>query len=237
MDDQVKKVHTEKNHRQRVRDRFHKEGLENFNEVHVLELLLFYAIPQIDTKPIARELLDRFGSYTAVMEASASELETVAGIGKNAATFLNVVHAAGRYYQVQKVAGEKILDDVEKYGHYLLQRFYGKRRENVYLLCLDAKCKLLNCTWVGEGDVNSANIPIRRMVEIALAANATSVVLAHNHPSGIAVPSREDVLTTRQLATALGAMDIILADHIVVADEDFVSMVQSNYYEPRNYIR
>jgi DNA repair protein RadC len=85
--------------------------------------------------------------------------------------------------------------------------------------------------------VNSANIPIRRMVELALAANATSVVLAHNHPSGIAVPSREDVLTTRQLATALGAMDIILADHIVVADEDFVSMVQSNYYEPRNYIR
>ena len=102
---------------------------------------------------------------------------------------------------------------------------------------MDAKCKLLSCTMVGEGDVNSANIPIRRMVEIALAANATSVVLAHNHPSGIAVPSREDVLTTRQLATALGAMDIILADHIVVADEDFVSMVQSNYYDPRNYIR
>ena len=237
MDDQVKKVHTEKEHRKRVQKRFHDEGLDHFDPVHALELLLFYSILQKDTKPIARALLDRFGSYTAVMEASEAELKAVKGIGPGAATFLNVVHAAGRYYQVQKAAEEKILDNVEKYGHYLLQRFYGARRETVYLLCLDAKCKLLSCTMVGEGDVNSANIPIRRMVEIALAANATSVVLAHNHPSGIAVPSREDVLTTRQLATALGAMDIILADHIVVADEDFVSMVQSNYYDPRNYIR
>ena len=230
-------MHTEKEHRQRVRERFHNEGLDHFDPVHALELLLFYAIPQKDTKPIARALLDRFGSYTAVLEAGTAELEAVEGIGPAAATFLNLVHAAGRYYQVQKAAEEKILDNVEKYGHYLLQRFYGTRRETVYLLCLDAKCKLLSCTMVGEGDVNSANIPIRRMVELALAANATSVVLAHNHPSGIAVPSREDVLTTRQLATALGAMDIILADHIVVADEDFVSMVQSNYYDPRNYIR
>ena len=107
----------------------------------------------------------------------------------------------------------------------------------MYLLCLDAKCKLLSCQMVGQGDVNSANIPIRRMVELALAANATSVVLAHNHPSGIAVPSREDVLTTRQLATALGAMDIILLDHIVAADDDFVSMVQSGYYRPGECLR
>ena len=229
-------MHSEKDHRQRVKARFHNEGLDHFDPVHALELLLFYAIPQKDTKPLARALLDRFGSYTGVMEAGAAELEAVEGIGPAAATFLNLVHAAGRYYQVQKAAEEKILDDVEKYGHYLLQRFYGTRRETVYLLCLDAKCKLLGCAMVGEGDVNSANIPIRRMVELALAANATSVVLAHNHPSGIAVPSREDVITTRQLATALGAMDIMLADHIVVADEDFVSMVQSRYFNPRDYI-
>ena len=230
-------MHSEKDHRQRTKDRFQGEGLDHFDPVHALELLLFYAIPRKDTKPIARALLDRFGSYTAVLEASAPELESVEGMGKNAATFLNLLHAAGRYYQVQKAAEEKILDDVEKYGQYLLRRFYGTRRETVYLLCLDAKSKLLSCPMVGEGDVNSANIPIRRMVELALAANATSVVLAHNHPSGIAVPSREDVLTTRQLATALGAMGIALADHIVAADDDFVSMVQSRYYDPGNYIR
>jgi DNA repair protein RadC len=78
---------------------------------------------------------------------------------------------------------------------------------------------------------------MRRMVEIALATNATTVVLAHNHPSGLAIPSREDVLTTRQLAAALGAMDIVLADHVVIADGDFVSMVQSGYYDPREFLR
>lgn len=230
-------MHSDTGHRDRVKDRFRREGLDGFAPVHALELILFYAIPQKDTKELARTLLNHFGSYTAVLEASAAELEAVPGVGKNVATYLNLLAAAGRYYQVQKAQQETILDDVEKYGNYLLQRFYARRVETVFLLCLDAKCKVLGCQLVGEGDVNSANIPMRRMVEIALASNATTVVLAHNHPSGLAIPSREDVQTTRQLASALGAMDIVLADHIVVADGDFVSMTQSGYYDPRQYLR
>ena len=230
-------MHTELGHRDRVKERFRKEGLDSFDPVHVLELLLFYAVPRKDTKDMARALLDHFGSYTAVLEASAAELEAVPGVGKNIATYLTMLTAAGRYYQVEKAARETILDGTEKYGDYLLQRFYGRRMETVFLLCLDAKCKVLSCQMVGEGDVNSANIPMRRMVEIALAANATTVVLAHNHPSGLAIPSREDVVTTRQLAAALGAMDIALADHVVVADGDYVSMVQSGYYNPREFLR
>ena len=100
----------------------------------------------------------------------------------------------------------------------------------MYLLCLDAKGKVLCCQMVGEGSVNSAGVPIRRVVEIALAANATTVVLAHNHPSGLALPSYEDIATTKRLAVALNAVDITLADHIVVADGDHVSLVQSGYY-------
>ena len=102
----------------------------------------------------------------------------------------------------------------------------------MFLLCLDAKCKMLCCKEVGEGSVNSASISVRRIVEIALAANATTVVLAHNHPSGLAIPSAEDVHTTERIAAALNAVEITLADHIVVADDDFVSMVQSGYYRP-----
>ena len=108
--------------------------------------------------------------------------------------------------------------------------FYGRRNEMVYLLCLDAKCKVLSCKLLGEGSVNSAGVPVRRIVETALAANATSVVLAHNHPSGLAVPSDADVLTTRRVAMALDAVEIELLDHIVVADDDYVSMAQSGKY-------
>ena len=97
----------------------------------------------------------------------------------------------------------------------------------MFLLCLDAKCKVLCCKEIGEGSVNSASISVRKVVETALAANATTVVLAHNHPSGIAVPSNEDIQTTQRIAAALYAVEIHLADHIVVAEGDYVSMVQS----------
>ena len=113
--------------------------------------------------------------------------------------------------------------------------FCGRRNETVYLLCMDAKCKVLCCKEVGEGSVNSAAVPIRRIVEMALGANATSVVLAHNHPSGYAIPSDEDYLTTRKLNGALAAVDILLADHLVVADDDFVSIRESGKYHPADY--
>ena len=217
-------------HRSRVKERFCKEGLDNFDEHQVLELLLFYCIPRVDTNPIAHALLDRFGSLAQVMEAPVEELEKVQGIGHNAAVFLSLVTAAGRYYQINSAMRNVMINSVEECGKYLLPFFYGKRNEIVYLLCLDAKCKVLCCKEIGEGSVNSAGVPIRRIVEIALASNATTVVLAHNHPSGLAVPSEADVLTTRRVAAALSAVEIGLIDHIVVADNDFVSMTQSGFY-------
>ena len=105
----------------------------------------------------------------------------------------------------------------------------------VFLLCLDAKCKVLACKEVGEGSVNSAAVPIRRIVEMALGANASTVVLAHNHPSGVALPSEEDRFTTHRLAMALRAVEIELTDHLVFADGDYVSLVHSGYYDPQDY--
>lgn len=219
-------------HRKRLRERFLNEGLDNFDELQVLELLLFYSIARQDTNPIAHALLDRFGSLSHVLEAPPEELKKVPGIGDNTAAFVSFVTALSRYYLVNRAASSAILTSIEACGTYLLPRFYGRRNETVFLLCLDAKCKVLCCKEVGEGSVNSAAVPIRRIVEMALGANATSVVLAHNHPSGIALPSDEDIQTTRRLAMALDAVEINLVDHIVVADDDFVSMAQSGQYHP-----
>lgn len=219
-------------HRDRLRDRFLKEGLDGFTEVQVLELLLFYCIPRKDTNEVAHRLIDRFKSLSQVLETKVEDLEQVEGIGHNAAVFLSLVRAAGRYYTVNKGQQCKILTKITECGDYLVPFFEGRVQETVYLLCLDAKGKVLCCQMVGEGSVNSAGVPIRRVVEIALAANATTVVLAHNHPSGLALPSYEDIATTRRLAAALDAVDITLADHVVVADGDHVSLVQSGYYSP-----
>lgn len=221
-------------HRQRLKNRFLRDGLDNFEQLQVLELLLFYCVPRKDTNPIAHALLDRFGTVAKVMEASASELMKVPGVGENTATFLTLVNAMGRYYEVNRQSEITVLNTIEQCGRYLVPFFQRRRNETVFLLCLDAKCKVLCCKEIGEGSVNSAAIPIRRVVETALSANATSVVLAHNHPSGLALPSGEDVLTTRRLAVALNSVEIQLVDHIVVADEDYVSMAQSGLYRPED---
>lgn len=214
-------------HRQRMKDRFLSEGLDHFSDVQALELALFYCIPRKDTNPIAHGLLDRFGSFSQVLEAPVEELAKVPGMGESAAVFLHLILEMGRFYLVDRSKQNRILPTLEDCAEYLLPFFHGRRVETVYLLCLDAKCKVLCCKEVGEGSVNSAGISIRKIVETALGANASTVVLAHNHPSGIAIPSGEDIQTTKRIAMALQAVEIQLADHVVVADEDYVSMVQS----------
>ena len=216
-------------HRERMKKRFLEEGLDGFTQIQALELLLFYCIPQKDTNPLAHALLDRFGSLSQVLEAPVEELRKVPGVGAHTAIFLHLITEAGRFYLVNRSSQENILLSLESCAEYMLPFFFGRKVETVYLLCLDAKCKVLCCKEIGEGSVNAAGISVRRVVETALNAGASTVVLAHNHPSGLALPSPEDIQTTRRLAMALSAVEIHLADHIVVADGDYVSMVQSGH--------
>ena len=216
-------------HRQRLKERFLRDGLDGFTEIQMLELLLFYAIPVKDTNPLAHALLERFGSLAKVLDAPMDKLMEVNGIKDHAATLIKLTKDMARSYEVSKAKAETCLTNIDDCGDYLKPFFKGRKNETVFLLSLDAKLKVLDCREVGEGSVNSANVPIRRVVEMALEAGASSVILAHNHPSGIAVPSGEDIQTTRRMATALSAVEITLVDHIVVADDDYVSMVQSGY--------
>jgi DNA repair protein RadC len=134
---------------------------------------------------------------------------------------------------MSRASFDDILDSTKKAGEYLLPRFYAERDEIVYMVCLDAKCKVLNCKLLFRGSVNSANVSIRKIVENALVYNSTSVIIAHNHTSGIAIPSDEDRMTTRRIEQALKAVDITLSDHIVVADDDFVSMADNGFFRQR----
>ena len=222
-------IHSE--HRQRVKNRFRNEGLDHFEELHALELLLFYALPRIDTNPIAHDLLNHFGNLRNVLEAPVEQLMGVNGMGEHAAILLSLVRGLSQKYMISGDSAAP-LNTLEDCGNYLINRFIGQRNEVVMLLCLDAKRAPLCCRIVSEGSVNAAEISTRKVVEAALSVNATSVILAHNHPSGIAVPSMPDIVTTRRMGAALSAVDIVLEDHFVVADRDYVSLRQSNYYDP-----
>ena len=220
-------------HRSRLRQRFLEEGLEHFGPHQVLELLLFYCIPRKDTNEIACNLINRFGSLSAVLEAPVSDLKKVPGMGEAAATFLSMIPAVNRYYLTHRDDSPVFMSSVDDYGYYLRDALNGKRNEEVYMMCLDAKRKMISCREVGEGCTNYASVPIRRIVETALAENAVMVILAHNHPSGLAIPSDEDVHTTHRLAAALSTVEIILVDHVIVADNDFISLRQSEMYNPQ----
>lgn len=217
-------------HRKRMKEKFRQHGLQSFADHEVLELLLYYAIPRVDTNDTAHYLLERFGTLEQVVHAPVEELMKVKGVGENAALFLTLIPAA---YQriVQSEKAEKILNSVEKSGQYFMRLLQHEHKEVIYMACLDQKCKVISCHRLAEGDVNVAPLSIRQAAERALAANASMVQLAHNHPSGIALPSEEDIYVTRMIKDILYPLNIQLIDHIVVADGDFVSMRESGMLE------
>ena len=216
-------------HREKMRQRFLKSGLDAFADHEALELLLYYAIPRRDTNPIAHALMERYGSLSAVLAAPVEDLKKVEGVGESAAILLKLAPQLYRKAKMSDAEQETILSSVERVGAYLLERFAGEKNEVVYQLCLDRKGKLLACKKLGEGGVTSADLDIRRLVENALLTGASSVVLAHNHPSGVALPSRDDYAATDRAKTALAVVGVALTDHIIVADGDFVSMADSGY--------
>ena len=222
---QEKNIHA--GHRGRVKDEFRRRGLEGFAEHRVLELLLFYALPQGDTNPIAHRLMDRFGSLAGVLDASVDDLCQVKGVGEHAALLLHMIPQLGARYVASRSNVDDIVTTTEQIREVLAPYFYGARNEMVYLLCLDGKRKVLGVRKLTEGTINATEITCRRVVEEAMSLRASAVVLAHNHVSGLAVPSAADRTTTQYLRKLLTPLFVELEDHVVFVDDDMVSMRDS----------
>lgn len=214
-------------HRERLRKRFRDYGLDNFSDINVLELLLCYVIPRRDVNPVAHELLKTFGSLHGVFDAKTEDLAKVSGVGEKAALLLKLIPQISRRYQLSSQEKPRLVLDSGDAGEILLPHFLHEREEVVFMLCLDAAHRLLCCREVSRGVPNAAELSIRRVVELALAQNSANVVLAHNHPSGYAIPSQEDITSTRLIAHALEMVNICLFDHLVVSGNDYVSMRDS----------
>ena len=223
-DEQQKSGGIHDGHRERLKQRFLREGLRGFEEHQILELLLFFGIPRRDTNETAHALLDRFGSLFGVLKAPYEDLAKVQGMSANMAVLLRLSGALIREYYDRGLPKDMILDTPEKIGEFILPKFIGEHNERVLVVCMDNKCKVLSCSFVSEGSVNATEISVRRVLEQAITSHATAVVLAHNHPSGFALPSAEDQVSTRTIAQVLDVAGIQLVDHLVVAEDDFVSM-------------
>ena len=214
-------------HRQRAKEEFLTRGLAGLADHKVLELLLFYAIPQGDVNPLAHRLVEHFGSLSGVLNAPYEELVKVKGVGANTATLIRLLPAmAARYLEQSGELGDE-LSTSWQFQQLLMPLSLGARNEMAYLVCMDGKNKLLTYRMLGEGITDSVLITARKVLEVALACNASRVVLAHNHVSGIALYSAADVAATREVAKLLRQVDIELLDHYIIANDDMVSMRES----------
>lgn len=214
-------------HRANMRARFLAQGLEGFAPHEALELLLYYAIPRRDTNAIAHALMARYGSLLSVLSAPVEDLMRVEGIGENAAVLLHMILPL--YREAVLSEEEVVLTTPERIGAYVMTLFRGKQQEYAYQLCIDRKGKLLSCRELSRGCATSVAVDVRQIVENAILTSATTVVLAHNHPSGVALPSQEDYTFTDHARAALSTIGVTLTDHIVAADGDYISMAQSGF--------
>lgn len=214
-------------HRKRVKAEFAARGLVGWPDHRVLELLLFYAIPQGNVNGLAHELMERFGSLSGVMDASMDELCRVKGVSEHTATLLRMIPALGGRYLADRSAPGRIINSVAEAADVLAPYFYGARNEMVYILCLDGKRKMLGVRKVSEGSIHASDINIRRVTEEASGLRAAGIYLAHNHISNLAFPSAADWQATDVIRSALSGVGLELIDHLVFVDGDVVSLNQS----------
>ncbi len=224
-------------HRQRLKDRFVKEGgLEHFELHNVLEILLFFGIPQRDTNDIAHELIRTFGSFPQVFLADVEQLAAVKGMTRNAAILIKLVPEVYRKFLDASKEKEEILDTADKIKEYLIPKFTGRSEEIVYLLCMNNTCKLLRADIISKGNRSMAHVDLRKVTEIVLQCGAVSIVLAHNHPHGVARPSEQDIVTTRRMQKVLSQLNIEFLDHFVVAGDKAISMMEFGHLGIKNIV-
>ena len=201
-------------HRQRLKDKYLKNGLDNFEDHEILELLLFYAIPRRDTNEIAHLLLDTFGSLSGVFNASVEELKKVSGIADNSALLLNIVPSLSRMYLKDRWKKKIAVSSTDVAGEYCKSLFVGMEYESFYVINITAKNEVIAADEVHKGTINEVSIYPRLIVEDVLKNKGHSVILSHNHPGGSMKPSKADIAATVKIKSALDAIGVQVKDHI-----------------------
>ena len=214
-------------HRRRLRERFAKTGADGFHDYEILELLLTYAIPRRDVKPLAKELLRKFGALSGVLDARAAELRAVKGVGTAAATLLRLSRELMTQYLAQGLAERGALSSPADAAAFARAKIAGLPHEAFMLVFLNAKNEVTGHEILQEGTVDRVAVYPRRVMEAALARGAAGLILAHNHPSGHPEPSEEDRRLTRALVQAAKTLDLRLLDHLIVAGAKHYSFAQA----------
>ncbi len=220
-------MHTD--HRQRMRERFMQQGFDGFALHEILEVLLYYSIPRRDTNEQAHELLEHFGSLRALFDASVEELEEIPGIGPQTIVLLKMIPELTRRYAMEPLPKLPIFSSLSKIAEFFCRRFIGTDHECMYMMLLNNRMQMIDCICISQGTVNSSAVSTARLVELAMRKKAGAVVLAHNHPNGLAIPSSADLDITDLIMDNFRATDIVLLEHLIIVEDRFCTILESRY--------
>lgn len=216
-------------HRRRLKAQFLENGISSLLPHQILELLLFYALPRGDTNVTAHRLLDKFETISGVFNAPIEELVTVKGITENVATLIKFIPQLLSVYSIDRIK-DKPMTDLNTIAEYFVSCYLGVRNEQLRVCCLDDNLNVISCSVIQNGDVSTVPVNVRKIVETTYKANSSLIILSHNHPNGLAVPSDIDIKVTRQLKQILGSVGINMLDHVIVSANNAVSMKYSGYF-------
>jgi len=216
-------------HRERLRERFRRVGAAGLHDYELLELLLTYAIPQKDVKPVAKLLLQRFGGLSGVLDAAQEELEAVRGLGPSSATLVRLVKELSGSYLAERMKHRDLLSSPQAVVDFARLKLAGLPHEALMVIYLNTKNEVIDYQTLHEGTVDRVTVYPRRIIEAALAHHAAALILVHNHPSGHPEPSEDDRRLTRSVAAAARTVDIQLLDHIIVGRDGYSSLREEGW--------
>ena len=218
VDDRAASPMSAEGHRTRMRARLLTAGPDAIADHELLEMMLFIALPRRDTKPIARALLTRFGSFANAISAPVPDLRTIEGLGDAGIAALKTIQAAALRLSRGEIQGKPVLNDWPRLMDYLSAVLSRERTEQFRVLFLDNRNRLLADEAQGSGTVNHTPVYPREVVKRALELHATAIILVHNHPSGDPEPSRDDIEMTRAIGQAAEALSVVLHDHVIIGN-------------------
>lgn len=211
-----------------MKAKFDRFGAETFEDHELLEILLYFAIPRADTNLLAHRLINRFGSFVDVINADESELLAVEGVGPKSAYLIKTVAAtSGRYIQRSNEIGN-VFKDIESVGEHLVGHFVGESSEKLYLLTFDPKGRLIDERQIANGAKGGMEFSTGAIADTAIKLGSSHVVLAHNHPSGYARPSKNDIDMTYRIKYSLSQLGIKLIEHFVIAGNNYYPIIKNN---------
>lgn len=221
-----------KGHRERMKEQFRENGLRSFNDHQKLELLLFYAVPQRDTNELAHTILERFGGKLSdVFDAPYSELVKIKGLGEHAATLLKLLPQTASYFLSSKRLGKdrRFMEGIENICGYFSEVFLNTDKEEVHAAAVTADLQLIREKKIADGTIRSVGFSMRALMNFAFECSCDRLIIAHNHPRGSSIASKNDVKATREIVRHFKAFDIEIVDHIIIG-RDGTQSLRSSYY-------